>query len=24
MISNNLFLTAGHCFDQTGGGWSRQ
>ena len=23
LISNNLFLTAGHCFDQTGGGWTR-
>jgi V8-like Glu-specific endopeptidase len=23
MISNDLFLTAGHCFDQTGGGWIR-
>ncbi|MEM9433682.1 MAG: serine protease [Pseudomonadota bacterium] len=23
MISSNLFLTAGHCFDQTGGGWQR-
>ena len=23
MITNNLFLTAGHCFDQTGGGWTR-
>lgn len=23
LISNDLFLTAGHCFDQTGGGWSR-
>jgi V8-like Glu-specific endopeptidase len=23
MISNDLFLTAGHCFDQTGGGWQR-
>ncbi|MEZ5382555.1 MAG: trypsin-like peptidase domain-containing protein [Microthrixaceae bacterium] len=23
MISNDLFLTAGHCFDQTGGGWLR-
>lgn len=23
LISNNLFLTAGHCFDQTGGGWQR-
>lgn len=23
LITNNLFLTAGHCFDQTGGGWSR-
>jgi V8-like Glu-specific endopeptidase len=23
MISNDLFLTAGHCFDQTGGGWER-
>jgi V8-like Glu-specific endopeptidase len=23
LISNGLFLTAGHCFDQTGGGWSR-
>lgn len=23
MITNDLFLTAGHCFDQTGGGWER-
>ena len=23
LITNNLFLTAGHCFDQTGGGWQR-
>lgn len=23
LISDNLFLTAGHCFDQTGGGWQR-
>lgn len=23
MISADLFLTAGHCFDQTGGGWER-
>ena len=23
MISNDLFLTAGHCFDQTGGNWQR-
>jgi hypothetical protein len=23
MISENLFLSAGHCFDQTGGGWQR-
>ncbi len=23
LISCDLFLTAGHCFDQTGGGWSR-
>jgi V8-like Glu-specific endopeptidase len=23
LITNNLFLTAGHCFDQTGGGWNR-
>ncbi|MFT6268500.1 MAG: V8-like Glu-specific endopeptidase [Alphaproteobacteria bacterium] len=23
MISDNLFLTAGHCFDQTGGSWQR-
>ena len=23
LISSNLFLTAGHCFDQTGGGWQR-
>jgi V8-like Glu-specific endopeptidase len=23
MISDDLFLTAGHCFDQTGGGWER-
>ncbi|RMG17507.1 MAG: hypothetical protein D6730_23935 [Bacteroidetes bacterium] len=23
LISRNLFLTAGHCFDQTGGGWQR-
>lgn len=23
LISENLFLTAGHCFDQTGGGWNR-
>jgi V8-like Glu-specific endopeptidase len=23
LISNDLFLTAGHCFDQTGGGWNR-
>jgi len=23
LIGNDLFLTAGHCFDQTGGGWSR-
>ncbi len=23
LISNDLFLTAGHCFDQTGGGWIR-
>ncbi len=23
LISNDLFLTAGHNFDQTGGGWSR-
>lgn len=23
LITNNLFLTAGHCFDQTGGTWRR-
>jgi V8-like Glu-specific endopeptidase len=23
LIANDLFLTAGHCFDQTGGGWER-
>ncbi|MEM7479797.1 MAG: RICIN domain-containing protein [Acidobacteriota bacterium] len=23
LISDNLFLTAGHCFDRTGGGWQR-
>jgi V8-like Glu-specific endopeptidase len=23
MISDDLFLTAGHCLDQTGGGWQR-
>lgn len=23
MIANDLFLTAGHLFDQTGGGWTR-
>jgi V8-like Glu-specific endopeptidase len=23
LLANNLFLTAGHCFDQTGGGWDR-
>lgn len=23
LISDNLFLTAGHCFDRTGGFWSR-
>src|SRR5258708_3812054 len=23
LISNDLFITAGHCFDQTGGGWER-
>ena len=23
LISNDLFLTAGHCFDQIGGGWVR-
>jgi len=23
LISENLFITAGHCFDQTGGGWNR-
>ncbi len=23
LIADNLFLTAGHCFDQTGGGWNR-
>ena len=23
LISRNLFLSAGHCFDQTGGGWQR-
>lgn len=23
LISNDLFLAAGHCFDQTGGGWIR-
>ena len=23
LISDNLFLSAGHCFDQTGGGWDR-
>lgn len=23
LISRDLFLTAGHCFDQTGGGWQR-
>lgn len=23
LISNDLFITAGHCFDQTGGGWQR-
>ena len=23
MISEDLYLTAGHCFDQTGGGWRR-
>jgi V8-like Glu-specific endopeptidase len=23
LIANDLFLSAGHCFDQTGGGWQR-
>lgn len=23
MISDDLFITAGHCFDQDGGGWTR-
>ncbi len=23
LISDDLFLTAGHCFDQSGGGWAR-
>jgi V8-like Glu-specific endopeptidase len=23
LVTNDLFLTAGHCFDQTGGGWQR-
>ena len=23
LISDELFLTAGHCFDQSGGGWER-
>lgn len=23
LISNDLFLSAGHCFDQNGGGWAR-
>jgi V8-like Glu-specific endopeptidase len=23
LLANNLFLTAGHCFDQTGNGWTR-
>lgn len=23
MITDDLFITAGHCFDQTGGGWER-
>lgn len=23
MITDDLFITAGHCFDQTGGGWQR-
>ncbi len=23
LITNDLFLSAGHCFDQTGGGWVR-
>lgn len=23
LITNDLFLTAGHCFDQSGGGWQR-
>jgi V8-like Glu-specific endopeptidase len=23
LIANDLFLTAGHCFDQAGGGWTR-
>ncbi len=23
LVSNDLFLTAGHCFDQSGGGWIR-
>jgi V8-like Glu-specific endopeptidase len=23
LITRDLFLTAGHCFDQTGGGWNR-
>jgi V8-like Glu-specific endopeptidase len=23
LITNDLFLTAGHCFDQEGGGWQR-
>jgi V8-like Glu-specific endopeptidase len=23
LISNDLFISAGHCFDQTGGGWER-
>ena len=23
LIANDLFLSAGHCFDQTGGGWVR-
>lgn len=23
LVSDDLFITAGHCFDQTGGGWQR-
>ena len=23
LIANDLFISAGHCFDQTGGGWER-